>query len=127
MKGENGRSLFRDPTYIDSSVIDDVIFFNKHKNMCLLLILQQTDKSLYLDQVRIIQGEKIGKQWKFLADRMPAMPEIIFTVQKTGPRENPRNNSIKKLSAAGREFVLEAGTVSSNDCNIDEKYWFEKD
>lgn len=124
LKGERGRSFFRDSTYVDSVVIDDAVFFNKEKDKCLLLILQQTSKDLYVDEVRIVQGTKISGEWKFQHNRMPDVPETIFTVRKTGPRNRPQNSSFKHLSEEGRRFVLEAGSVKNSDCNIDEKYWF---
>ena len=116
--------MLKVPLYIDSPIIDDAVFFNQDKSKCLLLILQQTSDTLYLDQILFMHGSYINGQWKFTIDRLPAVPKIIYTVHKSGSRVHPVRNSFQVLSEKGRLFVLTAGTVSNYGCTIDNKYWF---
>ena len=124
LKGERGQNLFNDTSYIYSATIDKVVFFNSDRSKCLLLVLQQTSKNLYLDQVLIIQGTFIDGKWTFKPDRLPAVPKVIYTVRKSGERQNPVNNSVENLSKKARLFILTAGTVNSLGCEIDKEYWF---
>ena len=124
LKEETGQSLYKQDSYIDSAILDESVFFNAAKNKCILLLLRQTVKDLYLDNILIIQGTKHNEKWSFNLDRLPEVPNIKFTIDKSGPRSNAVNNSFDKLSKEGRLFVLTAGTVSNFGCEIDEKYWF---
>ncbi|SHM49537.1 hypothetical protein [Mucilaginibacter sp. OK098] len=124
LNDEHGQNLFKVPSYIDSAMIDDAVFFNQDKNKCLLFILQQTSNKLYLDQVLIIHGSYIKGEWEFMIDRLPAVPTIIYTVRKSGSRDHPIENSFKTLSEKARLFVLTAGTVGNYGCSIDNMYWF---
>ncbi|RZA01092.1 MAG: hypothetical protein EOP47_11905 [Sphingobacteriaceae bacterium] len=127
LKGKTGESLFKQKDYIDSAIIDKAVFFNRDKTKCILLLLRQTDRSLYLDNALIIQGSKENQKWIFRLDRLPEVPETDFVVNKSGPRSNPLSNTFDELSAKTREFVLTGGTVSAFNCEIDEKYWFGND
>lgn len=116
--------VFRDSSYIDSAIVDDVIFFNQKRDKCLLLILQKTTGDLNLDQVRIIQGTFFNNNWSFTIDRMPDVPEIIYTINKPLQGKLVVNNSFETLSKKGREYVLNSGNVTSSNCRIDFNYWF---
>ncbi len=124
LKGENGQSLFKDTSYIDSAVIDNAVFFNTDHSKCLVLVLQQTSKILYLDQVLIVHGTFINGNWRFKPDRFPPVPKIIYTVSKSGTRDKPTNNSFEALSKKACQFILNEGRVDSFGCAIDKDYWF---
>lgn len=124
LKGKTGESLFKQKDYIDSAIIDKAVFFNRDKTKCILLLLRQTNKRLYLDNALIIQGSKESQKWIFRLNRLPEVPEIDFVVKKSGPRSNPLSNTFDELAAKTRQFVLTGGTVSAFNCAIDEKYWF---
>jgi hypothetical protein len=124
LKDKSGKRLFIDKSYIDSVTIDEAVFFNFDRNKCLLLILQQTSKDLYLDQVMVVQGTFTDGRWIFKPDRLPDVPMVIYTVRKSGERQAPINNSFENLSKRARIFVLTAGTPDSYRCDIDNEYWF---
>lgn len=74
--------VFRDSSYIDSAIIDDAVFFNKTGNKCLLLVLQQTSNEFNSDRVIVIQGTYLNNKWKLASNRMPLVPEMIYTIKK---------------------------------------------
>lgn len=120
----DSRRKIYDSSYIDSTLIDDSIFFNTNRNKCLLLILQKTSKDLKLDQVLIIQGTYNRNKWEFSYDRLPLVPEVVYSVNKTIKGGKPISNSFEYLSNEGRLFILTAGSIKGHDCEIDYNYWF---
>ncbi|WP_316826015.1 MULTISPECIES: hypothetical protein [Pedobacter] len=124
LKNKDGKIPYADSSFISSSKIDSVIFFNEAKNKCLLLLLQQTVTDLKTDQIRIIQGTFKNGSWHFSYDRMPEVPEAIFSVDKQIQDNININNSFHFLSISGQKFVLTAGTTLDENCKIDMKYWF---
>ncbi|MEA5139520.1 hypothetical protein [Arcicella rigui] len=120
----DSKRKLNDPSYIETTLIDDAVFFNTNRNKCLLLVLQKTSKDLKLDQVLIIQGTYNRNKWEFSYDRLPLVPEVIYSVNKTIKGGKPISNSFEYLSNEGRKFVLTAGVIKSNVCEIDNNYWF---
>lgn len=120
----DSKLVFEDSSYIDSAIIDDAVFFNKGGNKCLLLILQQTSIDFKSDRVRIIQGTYLNNKWNLSTNRMPLVPEIIYTIKKPQKDSIPVNNSFKILSDKGRGFVLDGGQTAFQNCIIDYEYWF---
>lgn len=114
----------KDSSFIISTKIDDALFFNKKKDKCLLLLLQKTANDLKLDQVKIIQGSLKNGTWYFSYNRLPEVPEITYTLNKETKNGININSSFSELSKESRMFVLSAGTINLDRCDIDEAYWF---
>ncbi len=124
LKNKDGRIVYKDSSLIDSAVLDKHIFFNRAKNKCLLLVLQQTNADFKNDEILIVQGTLINNLWAFSYDRLPEVPEVIYTVKKHVKNKDQMNNTFEHLSISGRKFVLTAGNPAEGICAIDEQYWF---
>lgn len=124
LRNRSNKLIFFDSTYIDSVLIDSAVFFNQKGNKCLLLILQKTTSDLRLDMIRIVQGTYLDKKWTFSADRVPLVPEIIYTIEKPGKGNRRINNDFETLSREGRLYILEKGNAEFNNCGVDCHYWF---
>lgn len=122
LKNRNGKVVFDNGCVNVCSKLDSVVFFNEKKDKCLLLLLQRSVSGLENDQIHIVQGTLKQKRWTFSYDRMPEIPEVIFSVNKDKPSNT--NNGFKALSNKGIDFVLNAGTTLNDDCKIDMVYWF---
>jgi hypothetical protein len=124
LKNKDGKIPYAESSFISSSKIDSIIFFNEKRDKCLLFLLQQTVADLKTDQVQIVQGTLGDGLWHFSYDRMPEVPEVVFSVDKQIQGNINISNSFHFLSISGQKFVLTAGTTLDENCEIDMKYWF---
>lgn len=120
----DNKNYFLNPIYIDSAKLDDVVFLNKGGDKCLLLILQKTSKDVKSDQIRILHGARVNGKWLYFANRMPRVPQMTYSIAKPIKGSVLVNNSFKSLSDKGRDYILNFGSVSNQNCNIDCKFWF---
>lgn len=126
IKDKEGFYVFH-PEYVKDVLRDQSLFFNTNRSKCLILLLQKSKDDLNVDQVQIIQGTLKNGKWEFYNNRLPAVPQITKTVRKKIIGANSINNTFETLADEGRLFVLSAGNVSTSDCKIDPKYWFNEE
>ena len=104
-------------TYIESK-LDDAIFFNKDSSECFLIVLLRTLNTEYMfGSARIIYGSRIKDNWLFSVGQQYHYEISYFKTYK--------QNSFDNISLLARHSVLNEGSSRNNDCEIDEKYFFE--
>jgi hypothetical protein len=107
--------VFTNPTILENKV-DDAVFFNADRSKGLLLVLQKPSSPDFFAKIRVIKAERDGSQWKFSIDRQYSFGKEYFS---TYPQ-----NTFDNISKLGRHAVLTDGNPKSENCDIDENYWF---
>ena len=112
------------PDFVKDSSISDAVFFNHNHTRCLLLLLLKLQDDSNLDWVIAIQGTLTNEGWIFKSDRLPSIPEMIFSIKKEKLNGHFVSNSFLTLSDNGIDWVLSENQRSKNCYDIDDKYWF---
>jgi hypothetical protein len=98
--------------------IDDAIFLKGDSSECLLIVLQrEDDRSGDFGSARMYQEKAIGFKWKF-------EKSMWFTFDHKYFEAYPEN-SFDNIAVLARYSVLTQGKSKTNDCEIDEYFWFE--
>ncbi len=107
--------LFGVPEVVENK-IDEAIFFNKEKTMCLLLVLERDNPNVMFGGARIIHGFRIQQNWSFEVGMHKSFENDYFELYS--------DNSFENISKIARASVMTDGAVDIQGCEIDEYYWF---
>jgi hypothetical protein len=112
----NDKRIFGDSSFFDIS-IDSFVYFNKQKSEALLFVRQKPKTNELFGSVRVVRAWKKTSEWLFKASVKFIFEKDYFDIYPS--------NSISKISDLGKFHILTAGESQSQNCKLDQKYWFQ--
>ena len=107
---------FGDPRYVENK-LDEFVFFNADKSMCLVLVLQKMKTSVSFGKCRVVYGFKNKTdKWSFDIRREILLDKSYFELYS--------ENTFENISKLARYNIWIQGSTTEANCNINEKYWF---
>ena len=115
--------------YLKSNLwkVDESVYFNSQKDAAILLVLiQDTTKDVYQDNIQMVYGKIKNGKWHFF---IYGMNNLIIERYYTGKKDPTIPYSFEELSNLGKRKLIEGGYLKKCGCKINDEWvnaWYSE-